>query len=628
MTTATRFVVVCCAALSAGATAVAQVLAAPHPHPPLAELVKEYKRFGLPFPPADAQLVRIVTNFTLWNPDPDPGADRFALAYRVPPAERGARTRYLTVGYRGVGLEAIEYVEPTAVEAIEPTPDALRKIYLGDGRSSLSLAAQFKDRGWDDLAAALYSRARESLAEDEDFSSVMDEVRVIAWIDWHGPLTEPGADRREALRRLTALAAEDERFRTPDARELIRRLELTVAPRRSKPGTVEALIDDLTEYWDDPYAFPSKPAEPASYWALAELGFDAVPALIEHLGDDRLTRATALGSRYGTSHRLTVGHLCSRLLFYLSARTIGGRYSEPGGDRLDPAEARKWFEGAKKVGEEKWLLFHALPPFVGKAISYRPDRPVFVGKGIVDHAGRPEPHIVRVIGAKYPGRLPAVYRTMLKHSVGGGLFDDYVVEVVASRLPREQKIALLEEGAASDSCDHWVPALEGLARLDRAAMRIHLRAALLRVWLGAWLGGPEPSPGRRLVRLIDAADDRECWDALASVARVRGVGFRLDVIRAIRPDVPPDRPDPQRLERVRFLVPFLDDRADYDYEDGTRVEVRDLAATQLAGLLGFCVRRDVDRYRPVYESDRGPLSYLFIRAAVWQAAVRELLGKE
>ena len=615
-------------ALLAASGAGAQAPTAPHPHPPLAELVKEYKRFGLPFPPPNAQLVRIEQYRYTWNPEAEADEYRYDLAYRVPPVGAGDRHRYLIVYHFGFGLEELEYVEPAAVEVIAPTAGALRSAYLSGGSYCLSLAVHCKDRGWDDLAAALYARARESFAADKDHVSVMSELRVIAWIFWRGPITQPGADRREAHRRLKALAVEDETFRAPEFGELLQSLELTIAPRTHKPGTIEALIDDLTEYWDDPYSLVPKPAESASYWKLAELGFDAVPALIEHLGDERLTRTWSLGGQWGTSYSLTVGHLCSRLLLNLSARTIGGRHWDAGGDRLDPAEARKWFERAKKVGEEKWLLEHAIPPFVGKGIEYHEGRSVVVGKGAVNHEDRAEPHIVRVIGAKYPARLPAVYRTMLKKSVEGGLLNDYVFEVVASKLSREQKIALLEEGIANDDYDHWVPALEGFARLDPALLRGHLRAALKRVWLRAWLGYPDPRDGARLVRLTEVADDRACWDALASATRAGGIEFRMGVISQISPPRPPDQADPQRLERVRFLVQFLDDRTTEIDEDGTRTEVRDYAASQLAGVLRFRVRRMSELYRPVYDNDRGPLSRLLVRAVVWQAAAQNLAAKK
>jgi hypothetical protein len=59
MTLALRFVAICSAVLFACAAAGAQPPAAPEPHLALDGLVKEYKRLGLPLPPANAELVRI-----------------------------------------------------------------------------------------------------------------------------------------------------------------------------------------------------------------------------------------------------------------------------------------------------------------------------------------------------------------------------------------------------------------------------------------------------------------------------------------------------------------------------------------------------------------------------------------
>jgi hypothetical protein len=602
----------------------AQPETAPQPHPSLNQLVKEYKRFGLPMPPPNAKLDLVV----LGRYQEEPRAPRYRFAYRVPSAKPGEYPLYLTVRYFGSGLEELEYFQSVSVTVteIDSNIGLLGHVFL-DGAEWLTLAIQCKDRGWDELATALYSRARKELAENREHVLVMREVLDIATAFWKLSLTTRGTDRREALKRLKALAVEDEELQTPDAQKMLRSLELTVAPRKSKPGTVESLIDDLTEYWDAPNwsFFPISP-EPSSYWKLVELGFDAVPNLIEHIGDERLTRAWVL-EPFLQSHSLTVGELCSRILFHLSAQTIGGNYAEAYGGNLHPAEARKWFERAKKVGEERWLLDHAIPQFTNKPIEYHEDRPVVAGKGFVSYESQSEPHIIRVLGVKYPDRLPNVYRTMLGKSPGGYLLNDYVKELVESKLSRDQKIALLEEGAASKDWAHWVPALEGLAKLDQDRLRRHLQTALRRIWLGLWLGQEVPEDAHRLVLLTEAAGDRGSWDSLATAARAASVEDRMRIIRAITPWRPPHLADPHRLERVRFLVQFLDDQTAEIDGDGKSTEVRDYAASQLAGLVGFQVERESDFYRPVYDADRGPLARLVFRVMVTQAATQELEQK-
>ncbi|HEY1186535.1 MAG TPA: hypothetical protein VGE74_02710 [Gemmata sp.] len=606
-----RFLVPLAAVLVACSVANAQPVVAPAPHPALSELVREYKRLGLPFLPPNAELVRInIDRYTERHLEEEPREERYELAFRVRAAKPGERTRYLRVGFEGIGLEEWEYVEPAAVEEAEPTPAALRGVGWEPPGYNLSLAVQCKARGWSELADRLYSLDRARLAAEQEPQTVRGAVLDIAWAHWHGQLFDRGTNRRAVLQRLEALLADAPSFRKPDVERFMRDLKLTIAPTKSKPGSVEALIDGLTDYQGDPWTDP----EPASYWQLAELGFDAVPALIEHLNDDRLARAWQQGVRLTHSWNTTVGHLCSRLLYDLSGRTIGGGYWEKRGDRLKPDEARKWFESAKEVGEEKWLLAHAVPTGDGGPI--------------VNEDGRPEPHIVRAIGAKYPGRLPAVYRALLKKPVASGASGGALINpaalVTASKLPRPQKVSLLEEALASDNTDHRALALEELARLDHALLRKHLSGELKRLERSARLWGPTSAPMERIEKLVSLADQPACWDRLADIFRAMNADTRVAELWGFHLHGPPDRPDPHRREAIRFLVRFLDDRSVSTDEDGVPIVVCDTAATQLAGLLGFPVKRLTLTYWPAHDFTRGPFSRAFFRAVVWQAAAREL----
>jgi hypothetical protein len=165
-----------------GSAKAQQVPTAPPPHPALDEVVKEYKRFGLPLPPPKAQLVRIErrhvrphwTGAQLIGIDPrsQRSFNRFEqpkepnlLAYRIPPLETNGRSRYLTAGLFGVGLLESEVAETAAVEELEPTHEALLRVGVESGGQLIALAVQCKDRGWGDLATAVYVRAREKLVE-------------------------------------------------------------------------------------------------------------------------------------------------------------------------------------------------------------------------------------------------------------------------------------------------------------------------------------------------------------------------------------------------------------------------------------------------------------------------------
>jgi hypothetical protein len=641
MATVVRLVTPVAALLLAGSGAAAQPPTAPPPHPPLAELVTEYQRLGLPVPPPNAQLVRIEKHRVRLPPlgaqmigtGPHADGDRYlrsvasfrelskqshVLVYRVPPPKPGGRARHLLVGWLGVGLRELEDVEPDAVVEARPEPDAARWVAVQSGGHLLAFAINCKVLGWDDLAAALYARARERLVEEESDRPVLAELREIAWGYWAIRLTARGTDRKDIDRRLGDLLVEEPALRTEYNAWLLGALGRTVAPRKSVPGTVESLIDDLTEYWAAPQGYAPDElgdAGQASYWALAERGFDAVPALIEHTTDDRLTRAWVQGFNNFPDRRVTVGHLCSRLLARLSAGESGGGWvldAPP-----DPATAHAWFDRAKKVGEEGWLLARAMPP----------DEP------IADRKGCPDPVIVRVIGAKYPARLPEVYRAWLRRP-----FDecdgDFADEVAASTLPRDQKVGLLKEGAARGPHRRRLSTLEGLARLGSAALREPLRTELTRCWAETLLAELTPSWGRlvrpspepvnvyRLLRLTEASDDRACWDALAVVGRAAGISPRLNLIWLIGEGRRPDQPEAHRLARIRCLVKFLDDETREVCAAWDGVQVRDHAADWLAVLLGFRVERPKHCQHP--GETRGTLSRLFFRAAVRQAAAREL----
>lgn len=88
--------------------------------------------------------------------------------------------------------------------------------------------------------------------------------------------------------------------------------------------------------------------DPAS--ALVEIGLDAVPALIESLDDQHLSRAVGYHRNSSFSHRpLTIGECCGQIL-----SRITGQSFRPPGKRIRPAQrkenARAWW---RKMQEKR-----------------------------------------------------------------------------------------------------------------------------------------------------------------------------------------------------------------------------------------------------------------------------------
>jgi hypothetical protein len=537
----------------------------------------------------------------------DQPKESYLLGFRLTPKAPKQDPRYFVSD----GSHWNFWFDPHLVKKAKPVPESLYLVGMGDD-DYLCLAVQCKLRGWHDFAKAIYARAREQSDGVGAERSPITMLRNIAWTRCLIQFFKPGSDRVEILQQLKILASEEESFRTPEVQAMFRLYEKTVAPRKSKPGSIEDMIDDLTDYWTDclDASNPLNPKGEQPYWKLVEMGFDAVPALIEHINDERLSRASRTGPCFW--YDLTVGHLCSRLLYDLSARTIGGGNGEEYMDRLEPEKAREWFIAAKKIREEKWLLDHAIPKEANK-----PNKPIEA------QWAEAEAHIGRVIAAKYPSRLSEIYRATLKGPMPGSL-EDHVPSILASKLPREQKTALLVEGASSEDVKHRFFALTGLARLDQPQFRKNLLLTLKQIEKQAKEKKPWIIETHELVPLVERADDRACWHALIEVARQIPVEERMGIVGNVGLVDPPDRDDPARMLRIRFLLQFMDDRSTHIDTDGSRIEVRDYAASRLAGLLRFRVNRLVGLSSVEHDSTLGPQSRLVFRAAVRQAAEKEL----
>jgi hypothetical protein len=261
---------------------------------------------------------------------------------------------------------------------------------------------------------------------------------------------------------------------------------------------------------------------------------------------------------------------------------------------LQPADVHAWWTQAQKVGEEKWLVDHALP---------------------TGSSEQPNEHIARVLRVKYPGRLPELYRTILQKRPLL-VSCEYAAEIAASTLPREQKIALLEEGVAHRQPEHRRWALDGLATVDRPLFR-KLLVKTLTLY---------PEDVLDVEPLVEKAADEGCWDALAAAAKRVPCGVRMELIRVVGWWDPPSRKDPIRRDRIRFLVQFLDDRStapDDDDLDWKMVEVRDYTVEVVAGLFGLRVWRNWGN-TVVPDRHRGPISQLVFRETVRLLAEQEL----
>jgi hypothetical protein len=520
-------------------------------------LLQRYKLYELPFPPADAPLVRVEGYRS--------GTDgvsiqHYYIGFHIPGTKSGDPGRVL------IGAEPLH--EPGRREVpkpVEPRPESLQET----DDPSLELAVLCHARGWTGLAAAVLARITR---DDEPLPETA--LADSAWDYWLSELRKPGTDRKGIARVLKVVAkgrvgkeaAEDERILDGLARSLV--------PGKGKPGTVEAVIDDLVEvtHTDRSELFPRADKMHPAYAKAARLGFDAVPALIAHLEDGRLTRAYSQGLNNFRGRHYMIGDVCCDLLQGLAGNELCKDWVRRLQEyRVDRAAVEAWWAGAKKVGEEAYFVRHVLGAKDG-----------WVNELMLD-----------VLAHKYPKRLPEVYRRMLAERPE--LTDSAVADAVAgAALPAETKRELFVEAARGKALDNRIDGIARLQEFDPAKALELLLAELDRV-PETPAGNYGSCPESRLAGPVRQFNDPAAWAALEKTARRVDVGLRMEYLDAMtRPDLSPA----ERTASMAFLAKFLDDATVRDVAGSTKyegpyagfigfpkIEVRNFAAQELAWFL-------------------------------------------
>jgi hypothetical protein len=574
---------------------------AAEPLPSLNDLLREYQALGLPVPPKEARLVRYKAGGGgIVNRKVQPTI--YALAFEVKP---GTKTENPTL------LSGIYERQPSRnphPQEVKPEPAAVKDLFLGSD-DALVMALQCHSRGWDKLARHLLERSQRKTK-----LRPRNQLIQLAWYYWEGHLTRPKIDRAPVARRLKELIRQDKKLDTKRNRALLKSLDLALVPSKAKRGSVKSLIDDLVDYGADAGSFGAfEPEE--RYWRIAKLGFDAVPDLIEHLDDDRLTRAMMIGFNNFGSWHLRVGDVVGDLLEGLAAEELmrgtgdgedvgGGWLRRQQGYRITKAAASKWWQKARKVGEETYLLDHVLPA----AAKEGGPRQISA-------------HVLNVILARYPKHIPSLYRKVLDKRPE---LDSWILAdaVMRCKLPGKEKLDPFLYAAKHKDNKHRLPAFHAIKDLDKKQFTSLLLATIEgfpRDVQGAYWTCPEAY----IAGLAIECDDPRVWRTLEKVARRSVVGLRMEFLNHFSDP----RDNRHRPERLRLLASFLDDAALRHYDSSSKFEgpcagflyhkiaVRDFVALEIAHMLGIDIELNLERT---------PEEWAKIRSRIQKVLKREL----
>jgi len=543
----------------------------------LDELLADYVRFGLPLPPKDTPLVAVTSGWQSVAPD-GKETPHVHLAFLLRPATDQKPAVVL------VGTEEHELPREGTLKRVSPDDIDVAQ-YKIEWRNStfeinggLATALQFQSRGWQPLAAAQWKHATSqppghllSLRGLRSDTEPRVALVVTAWAHYANQLLLPKSDRARILQAMKTLSQAHEIARTEYHRTLIADLERTLQPTAHPPETPAWHIDRLMDLAGTASIFDEGCDNP-HYEKLVELGFDAVPALMEHLDDPRLTRSAMARFNNFAPHIRRVDEICSDILRGLMSDKVGeGWFDRQRGIAVRRAEIQGWFDRVRKQGERAYLVEHVL----GQDCVVLP--------------------MLRVLAIKYPDTLPDLYLRVLNSN--SEIDSSALAQALnQANLDLPRKVELLTQGATHARMEHRRAALWALKDADGALFVRLLVESLDRLprtpngeyWCCSEAG---------FANLVMETDASAAWTALRNAAQRADVGLRMEFLNPMDYDYIGER---QRKQRLEFLASFLDDASLRDVSTDPekfggplagmgfdRLTVRDFAALQMASILGF-----------------------------------------
>ena len=548
----------CCTVIVVSLVVAAGLPAADPPKDKLAELVKLYQAYELPLPPKEASLY--LEQWTTEYDGPKSRKEIVQLVFGLAPDKSSRPTR------TWANIYGDQPVHPTnRIEAVKLDVQLLETVKVLE-YFDVCLAVQCELRGWHDLANALLDGAMKTTERTPEQSLARE-----AWSYWGQRFRDPATDRAKVARRLKmVMTAEPKLFKKMD-RDFLKHLEQSLKPTASKPGSLESLIDDLLDV-HEANAMELDQPDPR-FLAILRYGFDAVPTLIDHLDDHRVTRVFQGAFMNNPNFYLRVRHFSSSIVvgFYGSeGHEITDRIFSP---KPNKAELKKWWAETTKEGEEAYAVKHVL--------------------GVHPKEKEVGEYLIWLIGQKYPKRLPEVFRKLLADRPEMTLWP-VALAVSRSTLPKEMKRSLYLEAIDSKKLEWKRNGLSHLIEVDQEEFHKRLIDTL------ASLSSTPSVPYDRcdeggFVYEVGLTSDEKVWDAAERYLRKADAGLRLEWFDRIGLQ---ELPTDTRTARIAFLVRFLSDDSVRDPESkpshyGTfyagkefgKLEVRNYAALALGLML-------------------------------------------
>jgi hypothetical protein len=334
----------------------------------------------------------------------------------------------------------------------------------------------------------------------------------------------------------------------------------------SQNKALEKAVADLVKVKHTHTAINAYDPDPY-FWKVVLLGFDAVPSLIGHLNDRRLTQAERGYFNNFPGYQLEVRHVASVILERLAGRSLDrGPLERQQGIVLRQADVEGWWKKARVIGEEHYLVDHVLEKRYPKDVW-------------------PNDVMLAIITKKYPERLGDIYRKALENRPELETWP-LAKAIADSRLDKKTKQKLIFYGLNHKDLKHRTYALRQLAKLDPPLFDkqvVHELNCLPKSFDYRFWDSPEAA----MSFLVCQTKNPAVWKAFQGAAERCEVGLRMEFLGGMQCL----EKSPTIKEQLRFLAHFLGDKTvrdvsttpkrftgPYAAADFPRIEVRNYAA--------------------------------------------------
>lgn len=559
---------------------------APAQTPPPSErlldaLLEDYKSYGLPFPPKEAKLALV-------QPPPldvgsfnDGGKNWAKIAvFLLPHTQRGKAVVAIPLSNLRVNIPKRWKVfrEPSDIADFQ-TADVMN-YWISSAMAGVSVTATppfnypeyREDAHLIAMAVLCHQRGQTAIAnlflkrtnpdKYPDFNP-RNELASMAWRYWLYAFIDGGADRKTVANHLSSLLRVLPEYSDPYSTGFIADLKRSVKRTRVIGDRAERLLDRLAVCTPSGLDDNDKNSESLAslssfYIELWKLGFEAVPALIKHLDDDRLTRFEPwIPARSGP-----ISHVPS--MFSVSDIAADILYNLSGLEKLNLKDVEAWRLRAEEEGEEESLMQRALYLRDGKM--------------------RVNPHILHLIKWKYPERLVELYETMLtQHPLGD---KSLIGDLLAAQYPDDKRVAdLLIEATKSPNPEQSRAAFWALMQTHDSRFAPLLMECMKPVSSND--RGKRRLNYEQAANLARYADTSRIWNALANLARRLPPTQRVEMLEGL---LWVGTEGAKRLHAVQFVARFLNDAtpiAPLEPDKSYHATVSDRVAFSIAGYLGI-----------------------------------------